>query len=168
VTVLKRVGSIEIDQHLDHARAAWRVQRVGWTAMVLLMLAGLLGLFGDGPLAYAHARANGLTLEYDRFARHGATSYLAAQIAPAALRGDSAKLWLTQKYLDGIDLESVAPEPQRVEMRGDVVLFTFVATDRSRPARITFTMRPNDFWSRSASAGLDGGDSVSFRQFIYP
>lgn len=168
MTDLKRVGSIEIDQDLDHARALWRVQRLGWIAMLLVILAGLLGIFGDGPLAKAHASGDGFTLDYDRFARHGAPTSLAAEVEAGALRGDTATLWLSRQYLDALELESVIPEPERVETRDDVVLFTFLAADRSRPARITFKVRPDDYWSKPASAGIDGGGSVSFRQFIYP
>ena len=164
----KRVGSIEIDQDLDHARVLWRVQRLGWIAMLLVIIAGVLGVFGHGPLAKAHASGDGFTLDYDRFARHGATSSLVAEVEPGALRGDTARLWLSRQYLDAVELESVVPEPERVETRGDVVLFTFLATDRSRPARITFKGRPDDYWSKSASAGIDGRGSVSFHQFIYP
>src|SRR5688500_11374240 len=65
----KRVGAIEVDQDLDHVRSLWRVQRVGWVIMLLLVIGGLLGLFGKGPLAEHQVQTNGLTLDYDRFAR---------------------------------------------------------------------------------------------------
>ena len=164
----KRIGSIEVDQDLDHARRLWRVQRVGWVVMLLIVLAATLGVFGHGPLAGAQAHTSSLTVDYDRFARHGAMTSLEAEVAPTALRGDTAKLWLSREYLEGVALESVIPEPDRVDTRGDVVLFTFMTTDRSRPVRITFNVRPDAYGSEPARAGIDGGDSVSFRQFIYP
>ena len=163
-----RVGLIEVDQDLDHARSLWRVQRVRWGVMLLIMVGAALGLFGHGPLADAQARAEGLTLVYDRFARHGATSSLEAEVEPQALRGDTLTLWMTRSYLDRAELESVIPEPERVGARGDVVVFTFVMTDRSRPTRITFNLRPDAYGSEHVRAGIEGGESVSFRQFIYP
>ena len=163
-----RVGLIEVDQDLGHARSLWRVQRAGGVIMLLIVLGAILGLFGHGPLANGQVRTDGLTVDYDRFARHGATSSLRAEAAPRLLRGDTLKLWLTRKYLDGLEIESVIPEPERVETRGDLVLFTFMTADRSAPTRITFNMRPDEYWSERARAGIDGGGSVSFRQFIYP
>ncbi len=162
------VGLIEVDQDLDHARSLWRVQRVGWMVMFLIVIGAALGLFGHGPLADGEVRAQGLTLDYDRFARHGATSSLAAEIEPQALRGDTLTLWMTRNYLEGAELESVMPEPVRVVTRDDLVVFTFMTAERSRPTRITFNLRPSEYWSEHGSAGVDGGGSVSFRQFIYP
>lgn len=164
----KRVGAIEVDQNLDHARSLWRVQRVGWVIMLLVVIGGLLGLFGNGPLAEDHARTEGLTLDYDRFARHGAASSLRADVGPPAVRGDTLKLWFTRDFIDGLEIESVVPEPERVETRGDRVVFAFTHTEPSGPARVTFNVRPHGYWTQRARAGIDGGGSVSFRQFIYP
>jgi hypothetical protein len=162
------VGSIEVDQDLDHARVLWRVQRIGWAAMALVILAGLLGLLGSqGPLTRAQASTTGLSIDYDRFARHGATSSLVAEVEPAP-QSDTATLWLAREYLDGVEIESVIPDPERTETRDDVVLFTFMAKDRSRPARITFNVRPGQYWSEEIRVGVDGGGSLSVRQFIYP
>lgn len=163
-----RVGLIEVDQDLDHARSLWRVQRVGWAVILLIVIGATLGLFGHGPLADGQARAEGLTLEYERFARHGAASSLRAEIQPQALRGDTLTLWMTRNYLERAELESILPEPERVVTRGDLVVFTFMIAERSRPTRITFNLRPDEYWSARARAGIDGGGSVVFRQFIYP
>ena len=163
-----RVGSIEVDQDLDHARSLWRVQRVGWVVILLIVIGATLGLFGHGPLADGQARAEGLTLDYERFARHGATSSLQAEIHPQALRGDTLTLWMTRSYLEGAELESILPEPARVVIRGDLVVFTFMKAGPSRPTRITFNLRPDKYWSAHGRAGIDAGGSVVFRQFIYP
>ncbi|HJU67539.1 MAG TPA: hypothetical protein VJ650_04755 [Gemmatimonadaceae bacterium] len=164
----KRVGTIEVDQDLDHARSLWRVQRIGWLLMLLLIVGGVLGLFGNGPLAEDRAQAGALTFDYDRFARHGALSELRAEVGPRALQSDTLKLWMTRSYLEAVELESIVPEPESVETRGDLVVFQFATAERSQPTQITFSVRPARYWSHGARAGIDGGGSVSFRQFIYP
>lgn len=163
-----RVGAIEVDQNLDHARSLWRVQRVGWVIMLLIVIGGLLGLFGNGPLAEDRARAEGLTLDYDRFARHGAASSLRVEVRPEAVRGDTLKLWITRDFIDGLKLESVVPEPASVETRGDLLVFAFAHPEPPGPTRITFNVRPDEYWTQRARAGIDGGGSLSFRQLIYP
>jgi hypothetical protein len=59
-------------------------------------------------------------------------------------------------------------QPESVETRGDLVLFTFAIGERAQPTHVTFNVRPDEYWSQDARAGIEGGGSVSFRQFIYP
>ena len=52
------LGDLEVGQDLDFQRREWAVQRVGWGAMALVILAALLGLFGSsGPLSRAATNA---------------------------------------------------------------------------------------------------------------
>ena len=56
---MQRVGDLEIEQDHDFQRRSWRLQRAGWIVLSLVLLAGLLGLFGSGPLAHATVGAPG-------------------------------------------------------------------------------------------------------------
>src|SRR5690606_26776772 len=49
---------------MRHHRAAWRLERVAWGVMALLLLATLLGAFGGGPLSHARSSAGPASLEY--------------------------------------------------------------------------------------------------------
>ena len=61
---------MDIEQDLSFQHREWRRERIGWVVIGLILLAGLLGLFGHHPFARATSQtAKGqLTVEYDRFA----------------------------------------------------------------------------------------------------
>ena len=161
-------GGLEFDQDLGHARTLWRVQRAGWAVMALIILGALLGVFGRGPLAHASAESGALRVEYDRIARHGSSSRLRAEVAPAVRRGDTIRVWVDRAFLEGVEIEAVTPEPVQVETRGDALWFTFLAPDSVRTALISLQLRPDDFGSRRGRVGVEGGGAVAFRQLVLP
>ena len=46
-----RVGDLEIDQDLRFQKREWAFERASWVVMALVVLAGLLGLLGRGPMS---------------------------------------------------------------------------------------------------------------------
>lgn len=50
-------------------RIDWRVRRVARVVFALVLLAALLGVFGDGPLARTKVASGSVSVEYDRFLR---------------------------------------------------------------------------------------------------
>ena len=70
-------GPRELDRHLPFQRREWRAQQIGWIALGLFLAAALAGLFGGGPLSSARASdpGGGLTVDYQRFVRAGASCY---------------------------------------------------------------------------------------------
>ena len=65
----KRVESLEVEDLPSFQRKEWRIQRIGWVAWALVLLAGMLGLIGSGPLSSTSSSATdeSLTVRYDRF-----------------------------------------------------------------------------------------------------
>lgn len=165
---LERVGDLEIDQNLGYARKAWRVQRAGWAGMALMVVGGLAGLFGNGPLAAAHVQARGVELEYDRLARYDASTSLEVQMAPVALVGDTARIWLDRRYMAEVEIEEIMPEPDRMATVGDTVWLEFLAGRATGPVRLKIDIRPRRAGLRTGHLGTAGGAAVEFRQFIYP
>lgn len=61
----RRIGDLEISQDLEFQKRSWTIQRVGWVVIALLILAGLLGVFGKGIAADATAgEENSRSREY--------------------------------------------------------------------------------------------------------
>jgi hypothetical protein len=69
-----RSSQLQIDEDLAFQRREWKIQRVGWGAMALVIIAALLGVFGTGPLSNATLEREGLRLEYERFCRFAAAN----------------------------------------------------------------------------------------------
>ena len=162
---LNQVGDLEIDQDLSHARSTWRFQRVGWVVMLLIVLAALAGLFGDGPLAKARVSVPGLQLDFERFARHAATTQLRVQVHPTQ---SEARLWISRSFIEGHEIQGITPEPDQMTTAGDSLWLTFPVAQPSREMTITFDLQPIAMWGRQGSIGLEAGPSLEFTQFIYP
>lgn len=137
---LKKVGSIEIDEDMDFQRASWKVQRAGWVLMLLFIITGLLGLFGNGPISSARAGDEGSTLlvEYDRFLRvHAPTAAMFRIGNDAALPDSTVRLWVDRSWVSAFELRAITPEPDRAETAGTRLVYVF----RVVPPRRSYASR---------------------------
>lgn len=51
-----RQRSLQIREDPAFQHRQWRVQRVGWLTIGLLLVLALAGVFGKGPASHAHVR----------------------------------------------------------------------------------------------------------------
>ena len=165
---LQRVGDLEIAQDLDYQRHEWVAQRVAWAVLALVILAALAGLLGPGPLSAVSAGAAGdaLRLEYHRFLRQDGPTELRVEAEPAS--GGEARIWVSREWLSAVRVESIAPEPERVETGDDRLLFVFPLEAGARSAEVTFHVKPERAGRLSGRVGLDRGPSFSFDQLVWP
>jgi hypothetical protein len=169
---MPRAGHLEIDHDMEFQRREWDVQRVGWIAIALVMLAAALGLFGRGPLARAsagsHAAGSPLTLEYERFLRKHSSTSLVVQLAPNATPDGLARVWIDRTYVDRVEIDETVPRPSNVSADADRVVYTFHLDDPARAARVVFELQPDDKGVLEGRIGLASSPPVSFRQLVYP
>ncbi|MCA1626498.1 MAG: hypothetical protein LC742_00825 [Acidobacteria bacterium] len=167
---VKRIGDVEINQDLDFQRLVWTVQRVGWVVTALLIVAALLGLFGPGPLSWATAGEGGapLRLEYNRFERYLAPTTLRVHTGAGAGREGQLRIWLDRTYLEGVQVESVTPQPDSVEAGTDRMTYVFQMPDPNGPTAITFNLLTQQIGTLRGRVGLAEGQTVTFTQFVYP
>lgn len=162
---LSRVGDLDIDEQFDVQEASWRLQRIGWVAMGLLLLAGLAGVFGHGPLSQVRlGDPAGLELVFGRFERRTKESVLRVRLGPPA--DGRVRLWIDASYLSGQPLVRVQPEPEGMELvDGRLLLDLRVAGDRPE---VRIDTRPEVFGPVRGRLGIVDGPELSFRQFVYP
>lgn len=167
---LSRVGDLELGQDLPFQRRSWLVQRVGWGIVLLLLLAAAAGLLGSGPLSEETARSadGALGVRYGRFVRHRAPTTLQLQLAPGVADQGQVRLWLDLQYLDGLTIENVFPEPERVEAGPGRAIYVFTLASPDQPATITFNLLHEGSGPTHLQLGLDGGPALDRRQFVYP
>jgi hypothetical protein len=157
-----RSSQFQIDDDLNFQRREWKVQRAGWIAMTLVIIAALFGVFGAGPLSSATIERAGLRLEYERFGRLQRSSQLRFTISGT---DDPVPLLIGGDYLDRVMIERITPEPGKAEARSDGVVFQFVLQG---PAVVTFHLMPKKFGLASGKARLGQAAPITFTQFIYP
>jgi hypothetical protein len=167
---LQRVGDLELAQDLAFQRLQWRIQRVAWVAIALLILASLLGLFGRGPLSRASAGGpqSPLTIDYDRFVRVGDETELVLHLGPGAVVGKRARVGLASDYLDRLHVERITPQPEAIEAGGSRHVFVFLLADGEEGASVTLHLKPSHAGPLPGRAGCADGTEVTFSQFSYP
>jgi len=159
---------IEIDEDLSFTRKEWTAQRLGWAAMAAVVLAGLLGLFGGGPLSNASTEVGPLRVAYDRFERRHSPAELAIESALDSAEAGEVELWLGDAFLDAVEIEAFSPEPEEFRAGADRVVYTFQVDDPSRPAKIAIDYQPDQVGPVVGRLGLVDGPELEFSQWVYP
>ena len=156
-------------EDLAHERAIWKLQHFAWGLFALILLAALLGVFGRGLLSESKVgNPNaGLWAEYDRFGRYHAPSTLKLHLAPS---GNSSlpAVWLGRDFVDRIEMQQIYPQPERVKVGQDRLIYIFNVARTNESAVITFHYKPDGYGKTHAKLGLENGPELQFSQFVYP
>jgi hypothetical protein len=162
-------GGIELDQDLSYQRKTWKVERVGWAVMALLVGLALLGFLGSGPFSQARRsdESGRLSLVYERLSRHQTSTPLTIEVRGDAVAGSLA-LFVDREFLAGAELEQTLPQPDHVRIAGDRLVFSFRAERASVPVVIVFRLRPVTMGLRHGRLGVEGVGSLDFDQWVFP
>lgn len=159
---------LEVDEDLVFQRRDWLAQRIGWVFIGVVLLAALAGLTGSGPLSRT-TRSDGrhLTVEYDRFVRHGAKTAVTFRVAPEAVTQGRVRIAIDRRFLAANDLQRLVPEPSATRGRGNAVEFIYeVAPGAALQAR--WIVEPDELGSLSSPVRLNGAPALEIAQFTYP
>jgi hypothetical protein len=155
-----------VEDDIAFQRKLWRVERVGWGMLVILVLLTLLGLFSKGPLStHQQMSADGhLQLDYQRFLRQGASSSMIVTLQgePGAL----LEMVLEAPFFVTYRIDAIHPQPLEAfsEHAG---LKLRVRADRDGRASVHFTLRPEEIGTVHHRLRFDSRE-LKFWQLIYP
>lgn len=154
---------------MRHHRAAWRLERVAWGVMALLLLATLLGAFGGGPLSHARSSAGPASLEYERLMRAAAPTVYRLRVEPAMAANGRVPVRIDQALVDLMQLQSIVPQPESVTAGPGYTEFVFrVDPGRQLPAEIVFRFQPATFGRFRGQLLVAGRESLPVSHVVYP
>ena len=166
----KSVEGIQINEDRAHQRREWAIERAGWGVMALLLLAGLLGLLGNGPLGRAQAGTPGtLTVDYDRLQRAKAPTAYRFDIAPSVARDGAVRVRLADTLLEEAQIDAIIPEPASVRAGPGFTEFEFAMApggDRSR--RVVIEYHPTTFGAVRGEIRVAGAEPLQVDHFVFP
>lgn len=167
---MERVGGLEIDQDLAFQEREWRLERVGWVLLVLLVLVGLGGLFGNGPLSWTTVTTpdGGLRVSYERFGRRGGPQELTVRARAQAARSGSWQVEVSSDYLASLEVGPITPEPDAVETVEDAVRYRFAQGAPDADLEVVLAVTPRAVWSQRGEVRLAGGPPARLTQFLFP
>lgn len=148
----------------------WRADILGWALMSAIILFGLFGLLGDGPLSQAEQTSpdGQLSVSYERFLRSEGNTQLFISLAPGSARNGWLGLRIDRQCLQDSQVESLQPPPASTTVSADQVIYRYPARDRTGLA-LRLDMRPSDsFTVRRCEIAVDEGASVQFWQWVHP
>lgn len=158
---------LQVDQDLKFEKAEWKAERVGWIVMAILLLAGLAGLLGPGPLSarVAGDPASRLWIEYNKFERRESPCKVILHVTPGST---TSRIRFSQDFVRNVQIEHVDPEPERTEAAIDGYSFPFAFRDTRTESVVTVYYRPDKIGTLDTEVTVENGPSVRFSQIVYP
>jgi hypothetical protein len=165
-----RMDDLESGCDLPFEHYWWRIQRICWVILGLLLLGGVVGVFGHGPLSHTtvHPSGSQVHVRYDWLARRETPSFLQLRLDKAALVSGQVRIRLNRALVDRMQLKQIVPTPLTAEPLADGVRFTFRTDPSCDSAMLVFTENPASPGFVEAEVAVEGAKPVRFRQFVYP
>jgi len=150
------------DAFLQRERTA---QRIGTLFLLLFVIAGAAGLFGDGPLSHVSNASQGMLLEYERFGRATDVTTLAVTVETAASDGNAVRVRMPRTFLSKVWVVETRPQDAFRGFEGDAAVFQVDAADGR--ARFELLYKPNRFGVLRAVVQPENGTASELRQLIF-
>lgn len=159
---------LEVSEDLRFQHRWWRVERIGWTVMALVLLASLAGALGDGPLSRAATRSASGTFEisFDRVGRRMSPQNLALHIQ-LGNKPQTVTLSISRSFLAHVELREIFPEPVTVSADASRRLYEFSPAPGAAQIWITVEFEPNEAGLLRGTFTV-GDESVAISQLVLP
>jgi hypothetical protein len=164
--------SQRLDLDMDPAghRTEWRIQRVGWAVWGMIIVAGLCGVLGSGPLSATTSLATdgSIEVEYDRFVHYHDPITVTVRFRALETRSDRVNLTLSQLFIDRIRMDRIEPRPQQEQLAADGVIYGFEQVNDERELVIHFHFQHETVGMAEGQFAQVGHVPVAFSQLVYP
>lgn len=155
--------ALAIDRPHEFLRRERRVQQAGIVVLTLFSVAGLAGLFGNGPLADATITSGSTTLRFERFARHTFRTHL--EISVTGADTPTVTVVLPRAFLDDIDLLEMRPPDTLTRLGETSATFEVPAGDGS--ATLMLHYEPKSYGILEADVVVAGQPPAHLRQIVF-
>jgi hypothetical protein len=162
--------SIQIDEDPTFQRHQMRFERIGWGAIAVILLAALVGFFGNGPLSAATAGDAGdpIRVRYERLDRKSNPTQLTIVLAPEAATEGRVRVAVDRAWVDGVTIQRVEPEPESVEVASDHLVYAFAVQADAGPVEVIFRFEYENWGWTACEIGLEGGPTHAFGVLVFP
>lgn len=154
----------------EHFQAIdWTIQRCCWCAAALILVAALLGLFGQGPLVQQRVSApdDSLTVDYYVVERYGSPTKMTFRVHPSATGNEPLQLRISKRFCDKTSLENLVPLPLKSTIQGDAVVYSFAVRDIDS-VEIVLRYKHEEPGTLAFEVGIPGHASIALQQYVLP
>jgi hypothetical protein len=153
--------TLEIEEELQLHEKGWVIQRIGWFLIIAAMLAGALGVFGEGILSKQRPSAGNIQAEYEHFLRFESETKLAIQSADEHI----STISLPQKYLKDFRVIRFVPEPVNSNTTIDDIKYNFPPAENHI---VSIYLMPKTTGSINGLMKVNTSNQIPLHHFIYP
>jgi hypothetical protein len=167
-TVAKVNDEVAVGSDLEFQQKWWRFTRTLWIVFAILIVADLLGCFGRGFVANAHARTSdgAMNVRYERIERFSSPSIFRIEFGPAAIRDGKIRLWVGESVIKCLGAQRVVPQPESSVIGQGGITYTFPAS--TIPAFVEFALEPTGPGIYTLPLRIPGSSHLSPKIFVMP
>jgi hypothetical protein len=160
-------GRIEVGSDIGFERRWRRIQWVVWTLMILLVIAGLSGAFGRGPLSMATVSSlhNTMLVRYERIARLRTPARIDVVIRQDPGAGD-LRVVISTSLMKSLRPEQTLPSPLSMQTGVDGTTMTFAHAQV--PFRLRFSQEPASIGITRGTISIADDEGVAIHQWVNP
>lgn len=167
-SVPKINDEVAVGEDLEFQYRWWRFERGVWILFAVLVTLDLIGVFGRGPLAKAHAEApdGTMQIDYERIERFSTPSILTVRFGNNAIHDGKIQLWADGGLVTKMGNQRVVPQPQESKVGNEGILYTFPVTQI--PATVEFALAPTMPGTAELKLQVPGGSLMRPKIFVMP
>jgi len=163
---LERQADIDIGYDFSFENAWSRFERYAWLGFSILLCAGLLGIFGRGPLnQVSRTFGDGTSIKYERVVRFKSPT-LMQFIVPA--QDGIATIQPDKLATDKLGLQMTVPQPSQALGSSQVGPFQFRTGADAKTVFVDLMMQPGSIGPVTSTYRINGQNTVEIKQFIVP
>jgi len=155
---------LQVNEDMDFQRLEWRIERIGWIILALVISAALLGLLGNGPLSASVKTAGTVEVKYDRFLHRNAPCLYRIHLKP---RDADTAIHVNREFLDSVKLDQIVPQPSEVELAADGILLHF-ETRAPAAGVVTIPFEPQAAGLLHFRIRVGSERPIGLTQIVYP
>ena len=164
-------SEIELDQEHSFQKIEWFVQRMGWLLLCGIIVGGLLGFLGDGPLSSTIASSpdGQLAVSYDRYLHRHAPSRIDVDVTRGSEKSDIT-LFLSDDFLSLVEIRQITPEATEEFGAEGFTGFRFQLQPDATRTKVSIHFEPQESGPLECDfrTTLSGAGAADVRQFVYP
>jgi hypothetical protein len=151
---------LEIDEELGLHEKGWVIQRIGQIIVILVILAGALGAFGEGLFSTTTPHTGNVNVEYEHFFR-----YQTEMKILVTSKEHISSISFPPQYVEKFKLIRFMPEPESNSTAGREIIYSFLPGQNHL---VSIYLETQSYGSISGSMKINGKDSIQLQHFIYP
>ena len=150
----------ELDEQLSLQKKGWVVQRVGWVMMLVVMIAGATGLFGNGLLSDKTVSSGNTKAEFERFYRYETEMKVLVESAEHI-----SSISFPQHYLKDFRIVRFVPEPFNNNTTRNEVRYNFLPGENRI---VSVYLIPKHYGAIDGLIKVNETTSINLDHFIFP